>query len=133
MTTIKTVDKAIESYIALRDLKSERKKKFDAEQAKIDEKMDQIETWLKQEASKQGEGFTGFRTTHGVAFKEVKSKYSCSDIEAYVNWAEDQGVMDDALVYSMRKDFVVNYEKEYGVLPPKINVFREEVMTIRRK
>jgi len=125
-----TVEEVMEKRIVLRDKRSELKKDFDEENTKLKDGEEQCEVWLLKRARELG--VSSFKCDGiGTAFRSIDMKVSCADWNTFHDWIlVTQNI--DALERRVSRKFIQEYRKEESDLPPGVNIFEEEHMTVRR-
>ena len=126
----KTVEKAIQDFIALRDARDALKAEYTRRDEALVALQGRIEGWLLQQAETlQSDQFS---VAAGTAFKKTTDKYSISDAEVFYSWVNEVGAAE-MLQRRVSPEAVKGYMAEEGALPPGISSVREVTMQIRRK
>jgi hypothetical protein len=125
------LDKLVSIYIKLRDQKTELKEKFEAQEAELDAKMNVIKEALLDHCKTTGA--ESVRTTAGVFYKSVKSKYWTSDWDSMNNFILENNAVDLLEKRIHQTNMRAFLEENPDKLPPGLNVDSEYTITVRRK
>lgn len=124
------IDKLVQIYIKIRDKKAEIKKAFDAEYAKLDEKLSMVATELKSRA--QAEGVDGFKSESGTVYLSETMKVSGSDWGAFGQFLKTHDPLE-FMEKRISATAIKAYMKETdGQLPPGVSIFKEVEARVRR-
>ncbi len=124
-----TVDNVIKTYIGLRDKKSTIKAAFEAEEKLLNEKLDKIGAWIKEQADAQG--VTSFKTKHGTAFLSTTDFANVADWDAVLNFIQANGAYD-MLEKRVSKKAVRAWIDNTKAVPPGINFGTRVDVGVRR-
>jgi hypothetical protein len=125
------LDKVAQTYVKIRDKRSELKKQYEAEDLKLTTQLETIEGFLLE--TLQALGVESARTKYGTVIKSLAVKPSCEDWTAFYAWIAENDAFD-ALEKRVKKSFVTEYmESNSDELPPGITVLKEWVVSVRRK
>lgn len=123
-------EKLVKVYIKMRDKRSELKQQYEAEDLKVKEQMEAIETIL-LETCKQA-GASSIKTSAGTVIRGVKTQYWTSDWEAMHQFIKE----NDALELLERRisqramgEFLQSHPDK---MPKGMNVESRYTVTIRR-
>lgn len=125
------LDKLVSIYIKLRDQKTELREKFEAQEAELDDKMGVIKEALLEHC--KATGAESVRTTAGVFYKSVKSKYWTSDWDSMNNFILENNAVDLLEKRIHQTNMRTFLEENPDKLPPGLNVDSEYTITVRRK
>lgn len=127
---IAPTEKLVKVYIKMRDKRSELKQQYEAEDLKVKEQMEAIETIL-LETCKQA-GASSIKTAAGTVIRGVKTQYWTSDWEAMHQFIKE----NDALELLERRisqramgEFLQTHPDK---MPKGMNVESRYTVTIRR-
>lgn len=128
-----TVDlaKLAETYIKIRDAKSERKKAWEAEEAQFDTQLEQIEGFLLGHLNQHG--MDSVKTAGGTFYRTESIKPNIVDDAAFFAWIRETGAFD-----AMQRRVAVGFVKEFmashenGLPPPGLTVSREWEVRVRK-
>ena len=124
------LDKITETYVKIRDARSDLKKKYEAEDLALKVQLETLDSFLLGKL--QDLGVESVRTKHGTVYQSTSIKPSCEDWNAFYAWIAKHEAFD-ALERRVKKSFITTYmEDNKGKLPPGINVMQEYTVTIRR-
>lgn len=126
----KTVDKAIQDYINIKDQRDVLRQQYTDADERLKTIQAKIEAFLLEEAERAG--VSSFSTTEGTAFKKVKTLYNVSDGEVFYRWVNETGEAE-MLQKRLSPDAVKSFVEETGDLPPGVSMVNELVIQIRRK
>ena len=122
-------DKLVTAYIAIRDKRSELKKKFEEEDDVLKEGMEKIEHAILDHCKENN--IESLKTTNGTAYKRISERYWATDWDAFNQYVKEHDILE---VYEKRiaqgnmKQFL---EDNPGATPP-INVDRKFTISVRR-
>lgn len=124
------LDKITETYVKIRDARSDLKKKYEAEDLALKVQLETLDSFLLGKL--QELGVESVRTKHGTVYQSTSIKPSCEDWNSFYTWIAENEAFD-ALERRVKKSFITTYmEDNKGELPPGINVLQEYTVTIRR-
>lgn len=124
------LDKITETYVKIRDARSDLKKKYEADDLALKVQLETLDSFLLQ--TLKDLGVESVRTKHGTVYQSVSIKPSCEDWNSFYTWIAENEAFD-ALERRVKKSFITTYmEDNKGELPPGINVLQEYTVTIRR-
>ncbi len=129
MTQIPT-DKLVKAYIKMRDAKAELKRKFEEEEAKIKEQMDEVERHLLETC--KSAGADSIKTAHGTIIRKVETRYWTSDWESMHKFVLENTapeLLERRISQNTMKEFLQNNPDK---LPPGLNADSRYTVTIRR-
>jgi len=122
-------DKLVTAYIAIRDKRSELKKKFEEEDNSLKDGMEKIEQAILEHCKENN--IESLKTSHGTAYKRVSERFWATDWDAFNQYVKEHDILE---VYEKRiaqgnmKQFL---EDNPGATPP-INVDRKFTISVRR-
>jgi hypothetical protein len=124
------LDKVAKTYVKIRDKRSALKKAYEAEDLKLTDQLETLDSFLLE--TLQSLGAESVRTKHGTVVKTLAVKPSCGDWGAFGEWIIENNALE-ALERRVKKSFIVDYMNDNkDELPPGISVLKEYTVTIRR-
>lgn len=123
------VDTVIAAYVKLRDARSELKKKFDAEDYILKEKMEKLEAFLL--SAMNTTNTTQLGSAHGTAYKQITMRAGCTDWPSFWAFQQETGRFD-MTEKRVASKAVQTYYEETGQLPPGLNINQEMKVVVRR-
>lgn len=125
------LDKVAATYVKIRDKRSELKKQYEAEDLKLKDQLDTIESFFLN--TLQELGVESARTKHGTIYRSLDIKPSCEDWNAFYAWIAEHEAFD-ALERRVKKSFITAFmEDNSNELPPGITVVKEYIAKVLRK
>ena len=125
------LDKVAATYVKIRDKRSEIKKAYEAEDLKLKEQLDTIESFFLN--TLQELGVESARTKHGTIYRSLDIKPSCEDWNVFYAWIAEHDAFD-ALERRVKKSFITAFmEDNKDELPPGITVVKEYIAKVLRK
>ncbi len=125
-----TVNKLVRVYIKMRDAHLELKRKFDEEDARILDQMDQVKQALLQYC--KDHNVESVKTESGLFYRTVSKKFWTSDWESMGKFILEHQVpelLEKRLHQGNMRQFL---EENPDLLPPGLNVDSEYTVTVRR-
>ncbi|CAB4156089.1 hypothetical protein UFOVP1064_34 [uncultured Caudovirales phage] len=125
-----SMDDLTKTYLRIRNKRAEIKAAFDEEDKDLQAKLDKVKQAL-LEYCKEHE-VESVRTTHGLFYRTVKTRYWTSDWESMNKFIMDNGVpefFEKRLNQGVVKEFL---EENPDLLPPGLNVDAEYVVSVRK-
>lgn len=123
------ISEVVETYVKLRDKKSELKADYDAKKLKIDEALTQIENKLLEAFNNTG--MESVKTAMGTAYVSEQTSATVADREAFMKHVLENDGMG-LLEVRCSKTAVAQYMEETQELPPGVNWRSERVINVRR-
>ena len=124
------LDKVAQTYVKIRDKRSELKKEYEDADLKLKVQLETLEGFLLETLTALG--VESARTKYGTAYKSLAVKPSCEDWNAFYEFIKENDAFY-ALEKRVKKSFITAYmEDNKDELPPGITVQREWTVTIRR-
>lgn len=123
------MEKYVSSYIKLRDLKEQLKKKHTNELAPINDAMDKLEAKLLEVFAQQG--LQNIKTTAGTAYRAERTSISPADWDTFLEWVRQNDAWS-CLERRVAKTAVEEILEQTGSLPPGLNRRSEFVVNVRR-
>lgn len=123
-------ERVIKAYLALREKRSELKRKYETIDDGLKEKMDKLTGWLAQ--TMQTTGLTQVGTGDATAYRQLKVKPSCADWGVFWPWAAENGRLD-MLEKRLSANTIKTYYEETSELPPGVNIIQEYEVVVRKK
>jgi hypothetical protein len=125
------LDKVAATYVKIRDKRGELKKQYEAEDLKLKDQLDTLESFFLQ--TLQDLGVESARTKHGTIYRSLDVKPSCEDWNAFYAWIAENDAFD-ALERRVKKSFITSFmEDNKDELPPGIIVVKEYIAKVLRK
>lgn len=125
-----------ETYRKIRDAKAERRKAWEAEEAKYDEQLGQLEGFML--AHLNSHNVNSMNTAGGTVYRQIEVKPSIVDDNTFYDWVHEHKA-SDALQRRVAVGFVKEYMESHkdangndGPPPPGIAVHREWVVRVRK-
>lgn len=124
------VDKRVEQFVRVRDLKAEMKARHDEEMKPLNDAIDMLK--LELSTALNMANAENIKTSSGTVSVLTKVTASAADINAFWTWVVTQGAFD-MLDKKPNVTAITEYVKQNGVPPPGVNynVFRD--IGVRRK
>jgi hypothetical protein len=124
------MEQIVEKYIALRDMKTLMKGKYEAKIAKLDQIMDKIEGVILTQFNEQG--MTACTTKAGTAYKQLRVSAGVGDWDTTLEFIQANDLWN-FLEHRVSKVAVNEYKEAHaGEIPPGINWREEYVINVRR-
>jgi hypothetical protein len=127
--TTLTLDAVIKKFVSLRDKKAVIKAALDVEVKAIDEKLDKIGAYIKEQADAQG--VTSFKTQHGTAFLTTTAFAQVADWDAVLNFVKANGAWD-MFERRVSKKAVQAWIENTKEVPPGVNYGTRIDVGVRR-
>jgi hypothetical protein len=127
--TTPQIDAVIKTYVSLRDKKAVLKAAADAEIKVLDDKLDKISAWIKEQADAQG--VTSFKTKYGTAFLSTTAFAQVADWDAVLNFTIANGAWD-MFERRVSKKAVQAWIENTKEVPPGINYGTRVDVGVRR-
>lgn len=124
------VEKRVDQFVKLRDLKTELEEKHKQELKPIVETMEMIKDEFKMALSHAN--VDSMKTAYGTVSTKQKVSASASDINAFWTWIITQGAFD-MLDKKPNVTAITEYVKQNGVPPPGVNYNVFQDVGVRRK
>ena len=124
------VEKRVEQFIKLRDLKAELVERHKDELKPVTETMEMIKEELK--GALNAVNATNMKTQVGTVSLTIKASASAADINAFWTWVITQGAFD-MLDKKPNVTAITEYVKQNGVAPPGVNYSTYQDIGVRRK
>ena len=125
------LDKVAATYVKIRDKRGELKKQYEAEDLKLKDQIETLESFFLQ--TLQDMGAESARTKHGTIYRSLDVKPSCEDWNAFYAWIAENDAFD-ALERRVKKSFITSFmEDNKDGLPPGITVVKEYIAKVLRK
>lgn len=125
-----STEKLIKLYTRTRTAKSAAQKVFDEQDARFKRVMEACSNQLLRVAQEQG--VTGFKTEFGTSYIAVDTKISIADAAVFYEFVKAENDLD-FFERRVSSRHVEDYMKAHeGVAPPGLNIFRENVMRVRK-
>lgn len=125
-----SVDRLTSAYIKIRDARAQLKKKFDAEDAELREKLDVISARLLQHCADTG--VEGARTAHGTFYRTTKTRYWATDWAAVYKFMLENE-MPELFEKRLSQGTMKQLMEEEDIVVPGVNVDTEYVISVRKK
>lgn len=124
------VGKLVRVFIKMRDKRDQLRKKFETEEAEIEEQMDMVKAELLKAC--ESLGASSFRTDHGQVIRTVKTRYWATDWAAMHEFLKENDALD-LLERRIHQTNMKQYlEAHPDQLPPGLNADSHYEVTVRR-
>lgn len=125
------LEKLVKVYLKMKDTLAEKKAAFESEEKVLKEKMTKVKTALLEYCKEQN--VESVRTTEGLFYRGVATRYWTSDWESMGKFIVENGV-PDLLEKRLHQGNMQQFlETHPDLLPPGLNVDSEYTITVRRK
>lgn len=121
-------DKAIEHYVRLRKECEAIEARAKAEQAEMKKQMGMLESWMTQEAAK--DGLKSVPTEHGTACWSMHSKCGVSAPSEFFDFVKENELWE-LVEKRAAKKAVEAYIEEYKEVPPGVTFSKVQVFNVR--
>jgi hypothetical protein len=125
---------AIETYLAVREMRSARKKEFEAADKVDSDKLDLLQTYLLGVMNERGE--EQIKTSAGTAFKSPQLRCTMSDRQAVIDFVMDCLEKNDPNAFDIFTNHVnkdrVKMLLDENIQPPGIEVSRFVACNVRK-
>ena len=132
MSEIKLED-LVRSYIAIRDLRDDLKRKFEEEDGAYKEQMDSLKAELLTICN--GLNVSSLKTEDGTVIRKLSERYYSNDWENFSKFVIENNAVDlleRRIHQSNFKHYIADHNIEENGLPPGVNVMREYDISVRR-
>lgn len=130
MSEVTDVDKMVEEYVKLRDIKSEIKAAYEDKQKVLDKQMEEIEQKILEVC--KATGVEALRTSHGTATRTIKTRIWTNDWPTFYAFMKEQDAPELLEKRIAQGNFKEWMEDNPGVVAP-VNIDRQYAITVRRK
>ena len=124
-----TVDDVVAAYLKLRLKKETIEAQVKDEVKGLKDKMEQLETWIKEQADAQG--VTSFKTKHGTAFLTTTDYANVADWDSVLTFIRENEAFD-MLEKRISKIAVRGYIDANKAVPPGVNYGTKLEVNIRK-
>ena len=123
-----TVEQVVEKLYGLRDRKTE----LNEELKKLKEAEEKLDAWLLWALKNAGLSKMGVETSHGnvTVFSKINTRYSVADWDSVRTFVEEEGAWD--ILTKSVSSSAVKELVEHGENVPGLNVYKEEVVQVRK-
>lgn len=127
----KSIDEAIEAYVATRDELRAKQQAFKLEEDAMKLRMEQISMWLRDKADELG--VDSFKTQFGTAYRSVKTSYrvATGGWDAFIGWVKETGKFQ-CLEKRVAKLAIKEIHDDTGAIPPGLDYVAEVEFDVRR-
>lgn len=123
-------NKLVAAYRKIRDARSAATKAYEAKDAEYKEKLETLETAMLKILLDANTN--SMATDAGTFYKTEVIKPAAADWDTFYNWIIENNALD-ALERRIKVAFVKDYmEQHEGEIPPGLNVYRENKVTVRK-
>jgi hypothetical protein len=127
-------ERLVKVFVKMRDRRAELKRAWEAEDAEIKAKQEQIEAVLLDHLNKNNQD--SVRTGEGTFYRQKKTIPNASDWEAFYAWIKENDAFD-ALERRIKAKFITDYMEEHADdpdnnLPPGVSVFTRYDVRVRK-
>ena len=123
-------DKLTLAYIKMRDKRAELAKEYEAEDARIQEQMDMVETELKNMCEEIGAD--SIKTAYGTVYRSVKTQYQVNDWDNMYKFVMEHNipqVLFKRISTTNMKQFL---DENPNLMPIGMNIDNRYTVTVRR-
>ena len=127
------VEKVVEKYVTLREIKRDLERDHEEALKPIDEQLEKLETWLLGRMNE--DGVDSYKTKQGTAYKTVKTSCTKAD-EAMFKDFVFQDITNprwNLVDFRPLKKGVEEYIEDHKQVPPGLNVAQTTTVNIRSK
>lgn len=124
-----TIEQAIEAYKSLKEKKATIDAEYKEAVKPINAKLAQLEAALLNKMNV--DGVQSYKTGAGTAFRSTRSKVSCPDKSAFMDFIRANDLFELLEVRPL-KSAIEEYKSGRGVLPPGIDYTEEVTLNFRR-
>ena len=127
----KSIDEAIEAYVATRDELRAKQQAFKLEEDAMKLRMEQISMWLRDKADELG--VDSFKTQFGTAYRSVKTSYrvATGGWDNFIGWVKETGNFQ-CLEKRVAKLATKEIHDDTGEIPPGLDYVAEVEFDVRR-
>lgn len=127
----KSIDEAIEAYVATRDELRAKQQAFKLEEDAMKLRMEQISMWLRDKADELG--VDSFKTQFGTAYRSVKTSYrvATGGWDTFIGWVKETGNFQ-CLEKRVAKLATKEIHDDTGEIPPGLDYVAEVEFDVRR-
>lgn len=127
----KSIDEAIEAYVATRDELRAKQQAFKLEEDAMKLRMEQISMWLRDKADELG--VDSFKTQFGTAYRSVKTSYrvATGGWDTFIGWVKETGNFQ-CLEKRVAKLATKEIHDDTGAIPPGLDYVAEVEFDVRR-
>ena len=127
----KSIDEAIEAYVATRDELRAKQQAFKLEEDSMKLRMEQISMWLRDKADELG--VDSFKTQFGTAYRSVKTSYrvATGGWDTFIGWVKETGNFQ-CLEKRVAKLATKEIHDDTGAIPPGLDYVAEVEFDVRR-
>jgi hypothetical protein len=126
----KTLEKLTKAYIRIRDAKAELKASFEAEEKVLTDQMDAIKRALLDHCKEHG--VDSVRTSSGLFYRSVKTRYWTGDWAAMHAFIMENGVPDFLEKRLNQTSVRAFIEENPDNPPPALNIDSEYTLSVRK-
>lgn len=124
-----TINEAIAAYRRLREKKAMMEAEHKEKMGPINLKISQLESALLNKM--EIDGVQSYKTDSGTAYKAVRTKISCPDKSAFMDFVKEHNLFELLEVRPL-KSAVEEYKAGRGVLPPGVDYNEEVTLNFRK-
>jgi hypothetical protein len=124
------IEKCVEVFVQLRDLKAEMKEAFDTKLKPLNDKMEELKDKMKGVLN--ASNAQNIKTNAGTVSLTSKVSASAADLNAFWTWVITQGAFD-MLDKKPNVTAITEYVKQHGIPPPGVNYSVFQDVGVRRK
>lgn len=131
LVQFKSIDEAIEAYVATRDELRAKQQAFKLEEDAMKLRMEQISMWLRDKADELG--VDSFKTQFGTAYRSVKTSYrvATGGWDIFIGWVKETGNFQ-CLEKRVAKLATKEIHDDTGTIPPGLDYVAEVEFDVRR-
>lgn len=127
----KLAEKLTRVYLKIRDKKAQLSAEFKKQEEDLNQQLDQVKTALLNYCKEQG--LESVKTSEGIFYRSVKTRYWTSDWEAMHKFVMEHGVpefLEKRLNQTNVRTFL---EENPETVPKGLNVDSEYIISVRKK
>lgn len=125
-----SADGVIREFVALRDARALLKEDYEKDDARLKAEMEKRDAWILSKLKE--DRVESIRTEYGTAYTQTKTKFSVSDWPSYWRFVADNQRFDLLEKRPAQAALAKLLEENEAGMPPGLNRFTEQSVTIRR-
>jgi hypothetical protein len=131
MSGVANIDKLVQAHQAIKDVRTEKRRAYEAEDALLEADQNKIKTYLLALLNQTGS--KSIATEHGTVYRTEKIRPSAADWQVVYEWVMADPDRFELLEKRLKPTFISKYmEENEGAIPPGINLLREFEVSVRR-
>ena len=127
------VEKVVEKYVTLREIKRDLERDHEEALKPIDEQLEKLETWLLGRMNE--DGVDSYKTGKGTAYKSIKTSCSKADEAMFKGFvfSNPDNPLWNLVDFRPLKKGVEEFIEDHKQVPPGLNVAQTTTVNIRSK